>query len=376
MKSKLLFLLLLSPGVAFCQDIMVTISPTTLTAHKYTNEKLVIPIDITMELSAGSVPGNGTSITTPFAVSLSSSGLPPSLTFAAADFAQISLETPQTSVQFDSATPSKTVRVCVIIPAAVAIVSNKALMLQVLLNGVQVLAKQLSIQLADDIIYSRSQYIMSYDQLDYVVKVESADNILTISGYKNHGYTKRKVLLEQNQVLGITEKNYVFGKGYLNSAPFSLVTVPFKIRPNVNVTLHKTNTPKDTIFTATAMSGITSLGINIDIVKKTTDRYFASGKKATHKIGIGIFLAPGVEELNSSVIMDTSLVGDKKSKQFYISGGISIFYSYNGITFFVVPAALDWAPSSLGKQWIYNKKFWWGFGIGLSPTIFNQVFNK
>jgi len=377
MKSKLLLLLLLLPVTVFCQDIVVTISPTPLTALKYANEKLIMPIEIGMELSARSVPVRGDTLTIPFTVFLSSNGLPASLMLTPAEFGLVTYEVAAPTVTFTSDTTSRKVRVYVIIPDTLNIVSNKAIVLQVIVNNLQASTKNLFIEPANDLIYSLKQYdTIPSVRLDHVSKVESADNILTVSGYKNRGFTKRKVLLEKNQVLAISEPNYIFVAGYLNSAPFSLVAVPFKIRPRVKVTLNKTGTSVDTAFGAETMSGISNLGINIDLIKRTTDRYFASGKKATHKRGLGLIITPGVEELSASVIKDTSLMGDKKSKQLYISVGISAFYSYNGITFFVVPAAIDWAPSNLGKQWIYNKRFWWGFGIGVSPTIFTQIFNK
>lgn len=376
MKLKLLTLFLLLSLSVFCQDIVVTVPSAALNARKYVGEKLIIPIDITMELSAGSVPAPTETLTIPLAVTISSNGLPASMTFSDIDFALITLEGTVPTVSFTSATPSRTQRVYVIVPAAVLISSNKAVMLQVIVNGKQALTKQLFIEPANDVIYSLTDYCTPSVKLGHVSKVESIDNILIVSGYVTGGYTKRKVLLEQGEVLAIKETDKIFSSGYINSVPFSLVSVPFKIRPKTKVTLNNTGTPIDTEFRSMAMSGINNLGINIDLIKRTTDRYFSNGKKATHKKGIGLIITPGVEEFSASVIKDNSLVGDEKSKQFYVSVGISALYAYNGITFFVVPAGIDWAPSQLGKQWIYNKKYWWGFGIGVSPTILAQVFNK
>jgi hypothetical protein len=378
MKFHLLCLLLILHISAFAQQhIGVTFSPNPLVARKYVNEKLVIPIEITFEKSVGTAAFS-TALSVPIQVTLVQTGILPSLDFTAGEFNQIALENLSTNVQFDTFPSKKIVKVYVIFPAGLSISTNKALNIAVSINGVLASVKQLSIEPANEVVYSLTAYDTNPSvKLDNVTKVESSNNVLTIAGYEGGGFTKRNVLLERNQVFAVIQSNYIsWGKGYWNSIPFSLITVPFKIRPRNKTTLTKTNPSTDTAYRATAMSGITNLGINLDLVKRTTDRYFSNGKKSTHKWALGVFVTPGVEELGAAQVKDTSLVGDGKSKQFVVSGGFSISYAYNGITFLLVPAALDWAPSALGKQWIYNKKFWWGFGIGVSPTILGQVFNS
>ncbi|PZR28923.1 MAG: hypothetical protein DI535_04185 [Citrobacter freundii] len=375
MKSTLpLLLFLLSTFFGISQDIAVTIGSDNIVARKYTTERLIIPIEVKFDITPNSAPPAGT-LSVPFSVNLSPNDVPVSLAFNALEFAQISWQSDVTSVNFTNMQRSAAAKVYVIIPPALIISTNKSLTLQVLLNYNQVKTKQITIEPASDIVYSLKQYFKQPAvKLDYVSKVEANNNVLTVSGYKDSGFTKRSVLLENNEALAIREWSVIFRDGYLNSAPFSMVTIPFKIRPRAKVTLRKSILPKDTAFGATAMSGISNLGIHMEIIKHTTDRYFATGKKATHKWGFGALLTPGVEELSAGLVKDTSLTGDKKSKQFYISFGLSAFYSYNGISFFVVPAAIDVAPSPQGKQWIYNKKIWWGFGIGLNPTLLAQIF--
>ncbi|WP_276484761.1 hypothetical protein [Paraflavitalea pollutisoli] len=375
MKIKHLLFLLLLPATTFCQDISVGVTPNPLVGRKYAGEKLIVQIDVELKLTPNSVPSNG-GLTIPFSASLAYRDVPTNLQLVN-DSARIVLQWTPAAVTFDSGVASKSARVSIIIPAGVVIDVNKAMTLQIYLSNSLVAQKMINIEPANDVIYSADQYVNSPTVvLDEVVKVESTNNLLTISGFRNGGFTKRQVLLRKNQVLAIHDWSYMFGSGYLSSSPLSLVTVPFKIRPRAEVTLNKNSAPVDTTFSASAMSGITNIGVNIDIFKWTLDRYFSSGKKSTHKFGGGVIITPGVEELGATVVKDNSLTGDKKSKQFYVSIGLSGFYSYNGITFFIVPAAIDWAPSSIGKQWIYNKKYWWGFGIGINPTTISQLFNK
>lgn len=378
MKVLFLSILLSLQVITFCQDIGVTFSPNPFTARKYENEKLVIPIDIVFEKTVGS-----SALTSPLVLPIQvtlhrTAGIPAPLQFTTIEFGQIALQNLTPDIRFDTATRKCTVNLHAVLPAALSIPVNKALLLTVSISGNPVSTKQLSIEPASEVVYDLNTYDNTATvKLDYVTKVESNNNVLTVSGYKNDGFTKRSVLLKNNDVLAVIENKYIsWGKGYWNSIPFSLITVPFKIRPRNKVSLTKTNPSTDTTYAATAMSGITNLGVHLDLVKRTTERYFSSGKKSGHKWAFGVFVAPGVEELGAAQIKDFSLGTDGKSKQFFVSGGCAVSYAYNGITFLLVPAAADWAPSSIGKQWIYHKKFWWGFGIGVSPTLLGQAFNK
>ncbi|MBL7789383.1 MAG: hypothetical protein JNL75_06060 [Chitinophagales bacterium] len=218
-------------------------------------------------------------------------------------------------------------------------------------------------------------------RLDYVTKVESNDNILTVSGEKiidddnNSLYTKKYVKLEKGESLIIGERFKLWRwNSYLKSNPLALITIPFKIRPEISEGGSK--------FYATANSGITNLGLNCEITKFQLDKYNASGKKTTIKAALGIWAAPSVEELDS---LSTSGAGGKlgkgagkieKSKQFFVSTGLTLTFSYNDISFVIVPAGWDIGTTSIGNNWVYDKKWWWGFGIGISPKIFSTILNK
>ena len=67
----------------------------------------------------------------------------------------------------------------------------------------------------------------NYYKLDYVIKVESSGDILTLHGYHNENNTtlyKKKVKLDRNDVLQIRQLNS-------KEHRISLMTIPFKIRP-------------------------------------------------------------------------------------------------------------------------------------------------
>jgi len=209
-------------------------------------------------------------------------------------------------------------------------------------------------------------------ELDEVIKVESLDNnnILSISGYDHDNrYAKRKVILERNEVLPVPSKSYIFTSIHWKPIPISVITVPFKVRPKIELDGQGIN--------SLATSGVTNIGLNLDLGKYQLDRYFASGKKSSHKFSLGFWAAPSVEELDSlSTRGYGNLVKGKTSKQMFISTGITVSYSYNDVSFVFVPLGWDFGTSAIGKNWIYNKRRWWGFGIAISPKVFATIFNK
>jgi hypothetical protein len=221
------------------------------------------------------------------------------------------------------------------------------------------------------------------NRLDYVKKVESNNNIVTVSGYKRVSavdntvqdiFLKRNVELKRSEVFSVNEWSWVRNWYHWKPIPFSITTIPFKVRPSV------TSYGKE--FAGSATAGITNIGLNLDLGKRQWDRYFSSGKKATHKFSLGVWAAPSVEELDSVYTNGANgLLGKatgkmEKSKQLYISIALTISYSYNDISFVFVPLGFDYATSTIGKTWVYNKKLWWGFGIAISPKFFATVLNK
>lgn len=228
---------------------------------------------------------------------------------------------------------------------------------------------EIQIKRGNDITYTLNDYLNNPDlKLDYVSKVESNNNILTVYGYKNSNSSKINVLLEKEKVLAINEWSSFWNSKHWKPLPLSITTIPFKIRPE--------RTIQDTlVFNKFATSGISNIGFNLDITKFQMDRYFSTGRKSTHKFSLGFWAAPSVEELDSMSTIGY-LAKDIKSKQLFISTGITISYSYNDISFVFVPLGLDINTSIIGKNWIYNKQPWWGFGIAISPKIFSTILNK
>ncbi len=181
-----------------------------------------------------------------------------------------------------------------------------------------------------------------------VVTVTSSGGTLNVGGYDPLGnYVTRQVSLGPTEVLAISKKSW---RPYL-----SLVTIPFKVRHSIDT------------FPQSVQTGLSNAGIVANFYNYRLTRYFNSGKQSVHQFGIGILFAPAAEELTPE---NTKYFLTKNSKQLFISTGLSVTYSYNDITFALVPLGLDFATTSDGKHYIYNKKLWWGFGIGISTKLF------
>jgi hypothetical protein len=145
----------------------------------------------------------------------------------------------------------------------------------------------------------------------------------------------------------------------------SLTTVPFKIRPKY----------KDKLVNA--QSGLTNIGLNYNAISLQWDRYKSDASKITHKLGIGLWAAPSVEELDTASLRNQkALPASKKSKQMFVSTGLTLTYSYNNLSFVFVPVGFDMPTSKLGREWIYRGRYWWGFGIAIEPKFFASILNK
>lgn len=202
-------------------------------------------------------------------------------------------------------------------------------------------------------------------KLDHITKVEANKSVLTLYGYKdldNDALLTRKVKLSRYEVLADWDFSWFLKRAHYNTTSISLTTVPFKVRPRFEE------------FNSFATSGITNFGFNFDLARISIDRYFATGKKSNHKFYAGIWIAPSVEELDS-ISTRGALSAGNTNKKLFISTALTINYTYNNLTFTFVPVGIDFATSALGKKWVYNKRRWWGFGIGIEPKFFNKLAN-
>lgn len=244
-------------------------------------------------------------------------------------------------------------------------ISNRqTITVQIAAPGAVAVLKVVNIIPARNLVYTLSDYKSNQSLfLEHVIKVESSDNLLTLTGYKNKGdlYSiKRKITLKIREGYSLKESE---SPGWLTFAPkVSLITVPFKMRSAREGR------------TRVASSGVTNLGPNFDFFGYRSDRYLWNGKRQSKRIAVGVWVAPAVEDLDS--INTRNKTKDFKSKQFVISTAFNITFAFNNLTFIVVPYGKDYATTSLGKDWIYNKKSWWGFGIGLDPKWLIAVLGK
>ncbi|SDQ79050.1 hypothetical protein SAMN05421664_2601 [Chryseobacterium soldanellicola] len=190
-------------------------------------------------------------------------------------------------------------------------------------------------------------------QFKKVTDVTMSNDTLFVKGFKTDGtfgkYIKKMALSDVYTNRIITYRPQV-----------SLLTLPIKIRP------------KTDDYSSSAYSGLDNIGINVDFISFQWNRYFSTGRNSSHRIGAGLLIAPAVEEMTAENTKNQVA----NNKQFFVTTGLAFNYSYNKLTFTVVPVGFDIATNSAGKEWIYNKKYWWGFGIGVDLKILETLFEK
>lgn len=386
MKKSLLtltVLLTISTQTIYSQEILANPKSSSIVAKQTRGSDLLIPIELDIVN-----PGSDT-LTSKIIVEIDNSTAPSTSQFLAGDMPQIKILNNIENITVPAKETKKLPLFYLFIDRGVSLTYEKIVCLKIKNETKELTTIKVTVQ-ADDKVLSLEEYMEEdkkpknrIHRLDEVTKVESSNNILTINGYRkeltNRGskedvFVKKNVQLDRGEVLAVKEKSYVRFSFHWKPLPISLITVPFKVRPKI------TSGGKEFINSAT--SGITNIGFNLDLAKRQVDRYFATGKKTSHKWSLGIWVAPSVEELDSVYTHGANgLLGKtggkmEKSKQLFISTGITISYSYNDISFVFVPMGFDLATSSMGKTWVYDKLRWWGFGIAISPKIFSTILNK
>lgn len=369
--KRLLLLLILSlcsgaPALYGQGSPIVKAKSNPITAKMIADNDLVIPVELDFFTVAPVISA--------ISVQIDNSTAPVDNQIPVTDMGKVSiLNNNQTiDIKSDKTTISKTFYL--VLDKTVKIENDKILYLKI--NNP---ASQLSIVKViitpDDQTMPLDTYMEKENKLDYVTKVKPGDNnILTIEGYKEvslniqkkkYIFMKRNVELKEGKAYTINDFDFVGSPFYWKPVPLSLTTIPFKVRPHM--------VSQGVEFNTSASSGITNIGFNLDLIQYQMDRYFTSGRRSLHKFSLGLYAGPAVEEL-SSTTTHGAIAKDLTSKQLFISTAITLSYSYNDISFTFVPLGWDFATSSIGKQWVYNKARWWGFGIGISPKIFTRIF--
>ncbi|RXM52629.1 MULTISPECIES: hypothetical protein [unclassified Chryseobacterium] len=190
----------------------------------------------------------------------------------------------------------------------------------------------------------KKKCVVTIPHYDVITEAKNADDTLKVKGFIGDEFKEN---------CKIVTPDFVYTNTTWGWRQVSLVTVPIKIRPNISG----------------ADSGLDNVGVNFDFIYYERDRYFATGGNSTHRFGAGMMLAPLVQELTS----DNTTSKSEKGKQFFLSTGLALSYSYNKILFTLVPFGFDFGFNKNGKDWVNNGKYWWGFGIGADLKILEKV---
>lgn len=140
------------------------------------------------------------------------------------------------------------------------------------------------------------------------------------------------------------------------STSYSALNIPIKIRPKIE----KIEIP-DMVEADVKNIGL-FLGKRYEI-----NRFFYNGVQSSHAFNWGVFVSP------TAIKLTTENTDGKQDKltQLALSTGLGLSYTYNKFSIMVIPAGMDIGLGSEMSDWVYNNKFWWGFGVGVDLGFFN-----
>ena len=203
----------------------------------------------------------------------------------------------------------------------------------------------------------------------YVYKVENSPGQIIIYGTGKDDIIYKAIInnLKEGSLYNLSEvKKPPFNKKYFGywinyfEKSLSLISTPIKVRPSVG--------DIDTKST----SGLTNIGINLSILKIGKEKYYATGRKSHLGLTFGYMVAPSVEELLASEMESVVFSGDK-SKQLFVSHGMTITFNYNNFFVSYIPIGFDNGTNTIGKNWVFEDRRWWGFGIGVKFQALKDI---
>lgn len=150
----------------------------------------------------------------------------------------------------------------------------------------------------------------------------------------------------------------VFGIAIKAPPMISIMTVPFKIRS------------KNEQGYVTAKADVKNVGLYFPVALWNHKRYWLNNSTTSHKFSVGFLIAPMAQELNNKNTNDYFQNPDTSYNAFMLSTSISLTYTYNSLTFALIPIGFDFGLDEAGKQWDNHSNYWAGVGIGIDTKLF------
>lgn len=135
----------------------------------------------------------------------------------------------------------------------------------------------------------------------------------------------------------------------------NIATIPFKIFPK-------------TKYPSSVSGDIDNVGLYGGLRFYDFSILKANGKEIKSNVGAGIYLAPSVVKLDKD---NSSIIDDTEVSKMYLTTAFAFHIKYQSFTIMIVPAGMDIPFSESSKQWDYDGKYWWGFGLGIDTSLFN-----
>jgi len=188
--------------------------------------------------------------------------------------------------------------------------------------------------------------------------VESSNNKAVLE-MKFIDYSDNKIKyyqadLGKKRYIGRTQFNYLLGA----ISSISIMTVPFKIRS------------KNEQGYVTAKADVKNVGLYFPVALWNHKRYWLNNSTTSHKFSVGFLIAPMAQELNNKNTNDYFQNPDTSYNAFMLSTSISLTYTYNSLTFALIPIGFDFGLDEAGKQWDNHSNYWAGVGIGIDTKLF------
>ncbi|MCV9934603.1 hypothetical protein OIU80_20160 [Flavobacterium sp. LS1R47] len=136
-----------------------------------------------------------------------------------------------------------------------------------------------------------------------------------------------------------------------------LMSVPFKVRGRID------DIPSE------SSASIKNVSLTFGYFR-TRDKYYYTGKKTRFRWGVVGLAGPSVETLKAGNT-NGQILDSAPTSQVYLSLSSGIMLTvYDKINLAFLPIGADIGFSDTSKKWIYNNKYWFGFGLGIDTSLF------
>ncbi len=196
--------------------------------------------------------------------------------------------------------------------------------------------------------------ILSTEIIDSSTKNNRAALKFKFIDYSDNKIKFYEAELEKDEFVNVSKFRY----GLKALSSISLMTVPFKIRS------------KNENGFVTAKADVKNIGLYFPVSLWDSKRYWLDNSTRTHKFSLGFLIAPMAQELSDENTKDFFENPETSYNALMLSTSVAITYTYQSLTFAIIPLGFDFGLDEAGKEWENHANYWTGFGIGIDTKLF------